>query len=79
VRKELDPEGKPWTWLWSEINPREKKRRKPSKVCETSRAEELRNWEISAMMHLLETAKREKNPKKGIPSRKAREVRNGAL
>jgi hypothetical protein len=32
VRGEQTPEGKPWTWLWGEIDPQGKKRIKPSET-----------------------------------------------
>jgi hypothetical protein len=32
-------EGEPWTWQWGETNPRDRMRSKPSRACETPRAE----------------------------------------
>lgn len=55
-------QSEPWTWLWGETNPRGRWRSKPSRACETPRAERWQARNPVTRTLPIDVAKRERQP-----------------
>src|SRR3990172_638835 len=78
VRQGKPLESEPWTWLRGETNPQGRWRRKPSRACETPRAERTWAWDArGTWTPPVDVAKREGTPRKvlGAGRRRAGAVR----